>query len=41
VQAASGLPAPGLVEAIRADLDKHSAGARQHDDQTLLILRVE
>ena len=26
---------------IVADLDKHTAGARQHDDQTLLILRVE
>jgi sigma-B regulation protein RsbU (phosphoserine phosphatase) len=41
VQAASGLTASGLVEAIRADLVRHSAGARQHDDQTLLVLRVE
>jgi sigma-B regulation protein RsbU (phosphoserine phosphatase) len=41
VQAGAGLPAAGLVEAIRADLERHSAGARQHDDQTLLVLRVE
>jgi sigma-B regulation protein RsbU (phosphoserine phosphatase) len=41
VQAASSLPASGLVEAIRADIEKHTAGARQHDDQTLLVLRVE
>jgi sigma-B regulation protein RsbU (phosphoserine phosphatase) len=41
VQAGSSLEAPGLVEAIRADLDRHTAGARQHDDQTLLVLRVQ
>jgi len=41
VQAACGLPADGLVQAIRADIERHAAGARQHDDQTLLVLRIE
>jgi len=41
VQAGGALPAPELVAAIRADLEKHTASARQHDDQTLLVLRVQ
>jgi sigma-B regulation protein RsbU (phosphoserine phosphatase) len=41
VESNAGLTAQELVEAIRADLQSHMAGERQHDDQTLLLLRVE
>jgi sigma-B regulation protein RsbU (phosphoserine phosphatase) len=41
VEANASLAAQELVQAIRDDLQRHAAGERQHDDQTLLLLRVE
>jgi sigma-B regulation protein RsbU (phosphoserine phosphatase) len=36
----AGGGADRLVQAIREDVELHVAGARQHDDQTLLLLQV-
>ena len=41
VEANAGRPAQEMVEAIRDDLQRHSAGERLHDDQTLMLLRAE
>ena len=41
VEAARGLPAAELVEAIREDLRRFVGTARQHDDQTLLVMKAQ
>lgn len=40
VEESRALPAPEILARILADLERHSAGARLTDDQTLVVLKV-
>jgi sigma-B regulation protein RsbU (phosphoserine phosphatase) len=40
IENCNGLPAPEIMQRIFADADAFVAGAKQHDDMTLVVLRV-